>query len=153
MKETPNGGEWPIIRHSSKPEHAQEGQQQPKASHWLDFNLDIPRQRYGKPELEEEGDSDDEFLRNLFNDSYVVKANHPDAPEDDDPEWLSDFSERSFLRRTLSPYLEEYPFLPEDIDTLRKLRNNFKKPVVPLKDMANAGVYDCGGRWPLEERY
>jgi hypothetical protein len=52
------------------------------------------------------------------------------------------FSEKWYLRRQLSPYLDEYPFLAEDIPTLTKLRDFLNTPQAPAINYA-LGVFDA----------
>jgi hypothetical protein len=52
------------------------------------------------------------------------------------------FSEKWLLRQQLSPYLDEYPFLAEDIPTLTKLRDFLNTPQAPAINYA-FGVFDA----------
>jgi hypothetical protein len=52
------------------------------------------------------------------------------------------FSEKWYLSRKLSPYLDEYPFLAEDIPTLTELRDFLNTPQAPAINYA-LGVFDA----------
>jgi hypothetical protein len=80
-------------------------------------------ERLGKPPPEEQEEKKEkERLQELFASSLS------EIVEDKSDER---FSEKWYLRRQLSPYLDEYPFLAEDIPTLRKLRDFLNTPQAP----------------------
>jgi len=62
------------------------------------------------------------------------------------------FSEREFLRTELSPYLDEYPFLHEDIETLKQLRDTLRSPLPTPERFLVTGSYDAGYEWIEQER-
>lgn len=62
------------------------------------------------------------------------------------------FSERGYLVRMLRPYLEDYPFLATDFDTLSTVRDLLRTPLEIPDYLAGAGVFDCGSGWAMEER-
>ena len=62
------------------------------------------------------------------------------------------FSEAWSLRRIISPYLDEYPFLAGDIATVQQIRDKISHPLIPPQNMYATGTFDIFTSWAVEER-
>ena len=62
------------------------------------------------------------------------------------------FSEAWFLREVLSPYLDEYPFLREDLVVLARPRDTLNTPLDIPKEFYATGIYSAGDAWAEAER-
>lgn len=95
----------------------------------------------GQSEASHEKPKDQDRIREMFEASLSrVVEDTSDAR----------YSEKWYLRRKLSPYLCEYPFLAEDIQTLTQLRADlFLKPGNSEEKRLGyaAGVFDAGPSW------
>jgi hypothetical protein len=119
-------------RVAKRPELSKPGEQPAKPSQFNPVEQQAA-ERLGKPLPKgQEEQKEKERLQQLFASSLSKVV------EDKSDER---FSEKWYLRRQLSPYVDEYPFLAEDIPTLKQLRDVLNTPQASAINYA-FGVFD-----------